>query len=112
MTERRFHEGDQFEIPPFQYRVVRGSKAPDDLRLDWRWQTEWRPVELDHVFLIVDAIADNENVIRPSPQSGGGKVYAAVVTALRYGWRKARHDLHLERARYHDPAAYRDRAAG
>jgi hypothetical protein len=97
--ERRFRLGDTFEIAPMQYRLVRGSKHPDDLRLDWRWTTEWRPVELDHVALIVDAIADNENVLYPPPAAGGAKVVQFVIAALRHGWRTARHDLHLERAR-------------
>jgi hypothetical protein len=96
--DRRFHDGDTFDIPPMQYRIVRGKKGPNDLRLDWRWTTDWRPVELDHVGLIVDAIADNENVLYPPPARGGGKVWSFVRDALKLGWLKARHDLHLERA--------------
>ncbi len=100
MTEdRRFHAGETFEVPPMEYRLVCGRKGPDDLVLEWRWATVWRPVELDHVALIVDVIADNENVLYPPPAAGGGKVLAFVKTALRHGWRQARHDLHLERAR-------------
>jgi hypothetical protein len=107
MTDRRFHDGDTFEIAPFQYRLRPGRKGPDDLVLEWRWMTDWRPVELDHVALIVDAIADNENVLYPRPAAGGGMVAGFVLTALRSGWRKARHDLHLQRAR-HDDRSYRD----
>jgi hypothetical protein len=99
VTERRFHVGETFEIPPMQYRCVRGAKHPDDIRLDWRWMTEWRPVELDHVALIVDALADNENVLYPPPAAGGAKVVQFVLCALRQGWQQARHDLHLERMR-------------
>lgn len=97
-NDRRFHDGDEFEIPPMQYRTVRGKKGPNDLRLDWRYIGEWRPVELDHVGLIVDAVADNENVLYPPPAKGGAKVYAFLCTALREGWRKARTVLHEERA--------------
>jgi hypothetical protein len=99
MTDRRFHVGETFEIPPLQYRCVRGKKGPDDIRLEWRWTTEWRPAELDHVALIVDAIADNENILYPLPASGGGKVWVFVRSALKDGWRQARNDLHIERAR-------------
>ena len=59
---------------PFRAAPVRvpprpGRKASGDLRLDWRWVTDWRPVErLDHVALIVDAIADNENVLYRPPR--------------------------------------------
>lgn len=97
-VERRFHDGDVFDIPPMQYRIVRGKKGPEDLRLDWRWTTDWRPVELDHVAIIVDAIADNENVLYPPPASGGAKTWRFVQTAFKFGWRRARNDLHLERA--------------
>src|SRR5262249_35000282 len=68
MTERRFRAGDTFRIPPMEYRLQLGKKGAQDLRLDWRYSDDqgrispWRPVELDHVALILDAIADNENV--------------------------------------------------
>jgi hypothetical protein len=96
--ERRFHVGDTFTIPPLEYRCVRGRKSPADLVLEWRHVGEWRPVELDHVAIIVDAIADNERELYPPPAAGGGKVYAFVRTALRDGWRAARDGLHRERA--------------
>jgi hypothetical protein len=105
VTERRFQLGETFEIPPMQYRLVRGTKSPEDLRLDWRWATDWRPVELDHVALILDAIADNENVLYPPPAAGGAKVWRFAMTAFRQGWRKARHDLHLERMRHDERRA-------
>lgn len=101
-AERRFRAGSAYRMPPFDYRLVAGRKGPGDLRLEWRWNdagrvSPWRPVELDHVALIVDAIADNENYLYPFPYSGGDKVRRFVMTALRDGWRTARHDLHLER---------------
>ena len=80
-----------------QYRLVRGRKGPNDLVLQWRYLGDWRPVELDHVAVIVDAIADNENVLYPPPARGGAKVYGFVRQALKDGWRPAVHDLHLER---------------
>lgn len=96
--DRRFHEGDTFVIPPMEYRIVRGRKGPADLRVDWRHISEWRPVELDHVGLIVDAIADNENVLYPPPAAGGAYVWRFLRTALRDGWATARDQLHRERA--------------
>lgn len=101
--ERRFHAGDEFHIPPMDYRCVSGKKGPGDVRFDWRWHdtegriSPWRPVELDHVALIVDVIADNENYLYPPPAAGGAYVFRFVKTALKEGWRKARHDLHLQR---------------
>lgn len=97
--ERRFHDGETLWIPPMQYRLRRGRKGTDDLVLEWRWVTDWRPVELDHVALIADAIADNENYLFPAPAAGGGMVYRFVKQALRDGWQQARHDLHLQRQR-------------
>lgn len=103
--QRRFRAGETFRIPPMDYRVVKGKKGPDDLRLDWRWSDEdgrispWRPVELDHVALIVDAIADNENVIHAYPEKGGAYVVTFVRQAFREGWCKARSNLHEQRKR-------------
>jgi hypothetical protein len=82
-----------------QYRLRFGTKGVDDLKLEWRHVSDWRPVELDHVALIVDAIADNENVLYPPPAAGGGKVWAFVRCAFRDGWLVARCQLHEERAR-------------
>jgi len=100
--QRRFHAGEMFRIPPMEYRIVNGKKGSGDLRLDWRYSDKgrispWRPVELDHVALIVDAIADNENYLYPFPAAGGAYVFKFVKTALRDGWNKARHDLQLQR---------------
>jgi hypothetical protein len=103
MTERRFHAGETFRIPPMEYRLERGKKGVDDLRLDWRYSDDdgrispWRPVELDHVALILDAIADNENILYPPPASGGAYVTRFVRTVFREGWCKARTELHLQR---------------
>jgi hypothetical protein len=95
----RFSPGDTFEIPPMQYRLIRGSKGQTDLVLQWRYLGDWQPVTLDHVALIVDAIADNENRLYPYPAKGGALVHSFVRTALKHGWRQAIHDLHLDRAR-------------
>lgn len=95
---RQFRIGDVIDVPPMQYRIVRGHKSPDDQRLDWRYVGDWRPVELDHAGLIAAAIAENEDRLYPYPAKGGGKVRAFVHACYR-SWRQARHDLHLERAR-------------
>jgi hypothetical protein len=102
-TSRRFHAGDTFRIPPMDYRLVQGKKGTGDLRLDWRYNDDcgrvspWRPVELDHVALILDAIADNENYLYPPPAAGGAYVTRFVRTTFREGWSKARAELHLQR---------------
>jgi hypothetical protein len=96
-----------------EYRLLPGKKGRGDLRLDWRYSDDagrispWRPVELDHVALILDAIADNENVLYPFPAAGGGKVYQFVRRALKDGWQKANYCLHLERDKKHDPHLFK-----
>jgi hypothetical protein len=100
---RRFSAGATYRIPPMDYRLVSGRKGAGDLRLDWRWHDDdgrispWRPVELDHVALILDAIADNENYLYPPPAAGGAYVTKFVRTVFREGWAKARTELHLQR---------------
>lgn len=100
---RRFRAGDVFHIPPMDYRLAPGKKGVHDLRLDWRYHDDagrispWRPVELDHVALILDAIADNENFLYPPPAAGGAYVTRFVRTVFRDGWAKARAELHLQR---------------
>lgn len=98
-TERRFHAGDTFNIDGVDYRVVKGKKAIDDLRLDW-WQAgSWRPVTLDHAALIVDMIAENEDVLYPPPRFKGGQmVMEFVQRARKHGWGAARSTLHQQRA--------------
>jgi len=105
--QRRFKAGDTFKVDGIWYRLVPGRKDPDDLRLDWAspgWS--WRPVSLDHVALIIDAISDNENVLYPPPAAGGGYVWKFVKQALRDGWRKAVYDLQLERDLKHYPKLF------
>lgn len=102
MIERRFEAGQTFTIGQLQYRIERGDKHPDDLRLDWRYCGDWQPVVLDHVALIVDMIADNENILYPPPAAGGDYVRRYVIKALREGWRAAVVELHTQRARKAD----------
>ena len=45
VTERRFHDGDTFDIPPMQYRIRLGNKTlrsgEEDLRIEWRHVSSW-----------------------------------------------------------------------
>lgn len=58
-----------------QFRLVPGSKHADDLRLDWRYVSQWQPVTLDVVALILDAVAENENVLYPPDHGCKGNAY-------------------------------------
>jgi hypothetical protein len=64
----------------------------------WGYLGEWRPVELDHVALILDAIADNERELYPPPAAGNAYVTRFVRVVFRDGWRAARDELHRQRA--------------
>lgn len=100
--QRRFKAGDQFRVEDIWYRLVPGHKGPDDLRLEWASAGfAWRPVTLDHVGIIVDAIGDNENVLYPPPASGNAKVVKFVRQVFAEGWRKAVYDLQVERDHRH-----------
>lgn len=111
MRERRFKAGDTFRLDEVDYRVRQGVKHQDDLRIEWCINGEWRPISLDSVFLIVDMIAENEDVLYPPRNDGRGPlggemVIRAVKTARIRGWRKAVAELHEQRARKNDPEAY------
>lgn len=112
--ERRFRAGGPFKVDGIWYRLIQGEKGPDDLRLDWyvpngdSQKLAWRPVTLDHVFLIVDAIADNENYLFEWPAAGGDYVRRYVMKALKEGYRKAIYDLQMERDLKHHPELFED----
>jgi hypothetical protein len=106
---RRFKSGEQFQHDGIWYRLVPGRKGRGDLRLEWASAGfPWRPVTLDHVAIIVDAIADNENVLYPPPAAGGGYVWKFLRQVLREGWRPAVHDLQLQRDRKNHPELFED----
>jgi hypothetical protein len=57
---RRFNEGQTFEFASLLFRIVEGTKAPGDLRLEWRTMYGWRAVPLSAVQFMADFFADNE----------------------------------------------------
>jgi hypothetical protein len=114
VTERRFSDGDVFDIPPMQFRIVQGNKRPvageTDLRIEWRHVAPWQPVTLDHVALVLDAVAENEDIALFPPRLGfKGNAYVVEFCnrAIRYGHGPARCWLQETRARRHNPKDYR-----
>ena len=114
MTERRFSAGQVFDIPPMQFRIVEGRKQPVagevDLVLQWRHVAPWQSVTLDHVALVLDMVAENEDVALFPPRLGfKGNAYVVEFAkrAIRDGHGPARCWLQETRARRHDPEAYR-----
>ena len=97
--ERRFYEGMPNEqIDGIWFRVVKGVKGPNDLRLDWNVGGSWRPVSFTSVFYMCDMFYENEAILYPERHHRGGeKLTDAIDTAIAYGWRVARDRVHQER---------------
>lgn len=89
MTERRFSAGQVFDIPPMQFRIVEGRKQPVagevDLVLQWRHVAPWQSVTLDHVALVLDMVAENEDVALFPPRLGfKGNAYVVEFAKTRH----------------------------
>jgi hypothetical protein len=102
MAGGKYRPGEQFVIPPLEFRTVPGRKGDRDVRLEFRWNdservSPWWPAVLEIAAAMVDIIADNEDVIHPWPQKGGQYTLDWIKKARIKGWRQAQHDLHLER---------------
>lgn len=98
MVRRRWEAGMKFELDGIHYRVVRGVKGPDDLRLDHLIDGTWRPIHMRQGALLADFFFENEDVLYPPPQYKGGKKYLEYVRdAARCGWEKTEAVLRLER---------------
>jgi hypothetical protein len=87
---RRFAPGSHGEFGGIEWRVWRGRKAPEDLRLEIR-SMEFVPVPMALGFLLADFFAENEDVLFP-PSKGfqGGRRYLLYLSrAVRLGWESA-----------------------
>lgn len=95
--QRRFYAGWADNVGGVEFRCVQGKKHPDDLKLEWLWGDEWVPLTLDVVFLAVDMICENEDVLYPYPAKGGQYTLDAVKAARIRGWHYAVELLHRQR---------------
>lgn len=99
--QRRFKEGDAFEVSGVRFRVCTGTKGPDDLVLKWQLHDgRWAPILFDAAFLMADFFYENEEALYPSYRpnnQGGEKFRCAVFVAVKYGWREASRRVALER---------------
>lgn len=112
--ERRWSAGDQAEHSGFNFRVVRGSKSADDLRLEVLAMGRWRPVRMSLGFFLADFFYENEDVLYPrephdparclkpgcdgSKHRGGQKYIGELRKAGRQGWQATDAFLEAERA--------------
>ena len=80
---RRWSAGQAVSIPGgYTFRVVPGSKAADDLRLEWHTSAGWRPVPMAVAFVLVDFLAENERSL-----VGTGSWGNANAPGVTVGWR-------------------------
>ena len=99
---RRWRDGDTGTLDGVRYRVVRGAKGPDDLRLDWLIGGKWRAVHMRVAAMLADFFYENEDALYPPPRyKGGRKVLTYLRHAGLHGWEKAEAGLRVERNTTH-----------
>lgn len=100
IVERRWQPRPWFEVDGLWFKVERGKKAPDDLRLDilaaYRDEetglVEARalPVSMSFSAILADFFYENENVLYPPPRFKGGKRHSQhMALAEQQGWEVA-----------------------
>ena len=97
MTGRRWRDGWSRRIDGISFRIVRGRKGPNDLRLDWYVDGQWRPIHMRIAALLTDFFYENEDVLYPPPAKGGQKILDYLRWAAKNGWEKAEAGLRAER---------------
>jgi hypothetical protein len=95
--KRQLVAGDAGIAGGVNWRIVEGSKAPGDLRIDWYVNDRWQPVLMDTVFVVLDLICQNEDFLYPYPQKGGLLPLEACAKARLHGYEYASGWLHLQR---------------
>jgi hypothetical protein len=99
--ERRFAEGDRFHEGGIRFRVERGRKTDDDLRIDWyvAESGQWVAIPMSVLFLLVDFFWENEHVIYPPSRGyqGGEKFWQALRGSWLHGWKSSQDGLAAER---------------
>lgn len=87
---RRWTPGPITDLSAARYRVVPGTKSPEDLRLERLDNGRWVPVFMEEAFLMVDFFHENENWLNPYRpnwrRSGGEYFLTEVCDAARSGW--------------------------
>jgi len=97
VTFRRFEAGEFHECDGIGFRIVKGVKSPEDLRLDWWTGSEWRAISSKTVGFMAEFIYENEHVLYPPPLQGGEKFVAYLKHSIQHGTGKAQAGLDVER---------------
>lgn len=84
-------------------RIVQGSKAPDDLRLDAHINGEWVPLRMELAFFLVDFFAENEQALKAHrsfwKENGDAYFMKHVIQAWKEGWKVPAMAVRNQRAR-------------
>lgn len=80
-----------------QFRIVRGAKSPDDLRLDWYIDGHWIAVPMMVGGFLADFFGENEDVLYPPPAKGGAKYIEYLRWSWKHGVDRAQAGLEAER---------------
>lgn len=91
-----FRAGDHGEIFGVEWRIVRGRKHPEDLRLEIR-TPKFLPVSMVLGYLFADFYAQNERVLYPHIRDAGRRYRIAIHGAQTLGWQDAADQLAYER---------------
>lgn len=84
---RRWTEGTEFELDGLSWRVVKGRKAPGDLRLEHMTTSGWRPTAMALVFMLADFWYENEDLLYPKPKfQGADYLLRAIERAAKNGY--------------------------
>lgn len=99
---RRWKEGDTAEVSGLKFRVVKGYKGPDDLRLEVFINNDygdWVPVPMNLGFVLADFFGENEDHLYPPEQGyAGGNYYVNhLYLARKHGWEYAQNRLAAEK---------------
>ena len=103
--KRRFHVGQTGEFAGTRWRIVRGRKSKDDLRLEIKTEG-WVPISMALTFLQADFYSQNEETLqaqgaigRSVGQRAGARFINFCAGAQLLGWEWAYEQLQEERAR-------------
>lgn len=95
---RRWQVGEPFEVDGLRWRVVKGKKSPDDLRLEHLTPNGWRPTAMAMLFMLADFWYENEDLLYPKPRYQGADYLLREVTrAAKQGWQVAQAKLQKEK---------------
>lgn len=76
-------------ISGLEFRIVRGKKTDNDLRLEVLANGWWRPVDMELAFMLVDFFTENEAHIQRSYWRWNGDSWFVkeLASAWKQGWK-------------------------